>query len=394
MHAAGYAVQVVGSHWAPWADALDPRLLATRGWSYRRVGGAPQHERARYLATRLRHGLSRRLLERLPNHALLARWALCRTGPELAQAALRARADLYIAHNLGALPAAVGAGERYGVPVGFDAEDIHTGQRLFGTPPTALDHVTERVERQLLPRCAYVSAATPGVATAYAGRYNIAPPTTILNVFPLEQRPPAPPQPNHSAPLRLYWFSQTIGPERGLEDVVAALGLLGGCAIELHLRGQWSAGYREQLVGLAVAAGVQPERIQSHSPGPSDEMARLAASYDVGLAVEPGGSQNSGVILSNKFFTYLLAGNAVAATATSEQQALMAQLVGVGFTYAPGDTAALANGLRGWYDDRAALQAAREAAWGWGTTRYNWDNEQHLLLRCVGEALGHATKRL
>ena len=48
--------------------------------------------------------------------------------PELAHAAAAVAADLYIAHNLAALPAARHAARRHRGRLGFDAEDYHRGQ--------------------------------------------------------------------------------------------------------------------------------------------------------------------------------------------------------------------------------------------------------------------------
>ena len=56
----GYQVHVIYSHWADWASNTDRELLHTREWTYSRVGGAPDGERARYWGSRLRHAVSRR----------------------------------------------------------------------------------------------------------------------------------------------------------------------------------------------------------------------------------------------------------------------------------------------------------------------------------------------
>ena len=113
------------------------------------------------------------------------------------------------------------------------------------------------------------------------------------------------------APLTLYWFSQVIGPDRGLEDAIRAMGILRTRPLELHLRGAWHPGYEGVLRSMAADAGVRQERIVSHAPAAADEMVRLAAEFDIGLALEPAASVNNDLALSNKLFTYVLAGNAV-----------------------------------------------------------------------------------
>ena len=383
---AGYSVRVVCAHWTAWADATDEVMLVPRSWktAVRYVGGELAWHDPRYLWSRGRHGLSVRLSRMARLNGELQNWTLCRVLPELARAAKERRADLYVAHNLGALPAAVRAAQQNEAYVGFDAEDFHSG--LSHTDDWAT-RAAEKVERQFLPHCNYITAASPGIALAYEGKYAIPTPAPILNVFPLADRPSVLRASQSDQPLSLYWFSQTIGADRGLEDVVRAMGHLKGLKIELHLRGQWQNHYRNQLFELASALGVGPEQIVSHGMDSADEMTRLASQFDIGLALEPGHSVNSDICISNKIFTYLLAGCGVIATATSGQRSIVEQVGAAGFLYEPGDFQALAKGIKSWYDDRSTLMAARCEAWDWGTRKYNWDLEKRKFLAVVENTL-------
>src|ERR1039458_2373818 len=141
---------------------------------------------------------------------------------------------------------------------------------------------------------------------------------TWLAAPPLELRAMPP-----DGPVRLYWFSQTIGLGRGLEDVIQAMGQLKGCNIELHVRGRWAGRYKEALFSLATSVGVLHQQICSHDPEPQSEMIRLATIHDVGLALERKDTENHDLCIANKIFTYLLAGNAVIATATRGQQLII-----------------------------------------------------------------------
>lgn len=380
---AGYDVQVLCAHWAAWADEADKVLCASRQWSCTYLGGHPVTSPYAYRWSRLRHGLARRIVARGYFCALLGEVASSRVLPELMRAAKATRADLYIAHNLAALPPAVVAARKYQAKVGFDAEDFHSGMG----EESATQARVENIERRYLPQCDYLTAGSPEIAEAYAEKYEISAPTPILNVFPLAERPSEFRPLSSSSPLTLYWFSQTIGCKRGLEDVVQAIGLLPECDIQLHLRGAWQPGYQEQLLKLAVSLGVSAHRIIDYKPCPSDEMGYLAAAYDVGLALEPNANKNNGIALSNKIFTYLLAGNAVIATATKAQTALMEDISQAGFCYKPSDVEALAIQLRRWHDDRTLLDKARRQAWEWGTKRYNWDIEKHKFLAIVEDVL-------
>ena len=388
LHEAGHEVQVLCAHMIPWADVADRELLQTRPWRCTYVGGDLKARSAEYWRTRLRHGLARRLPLAWPLSDRLRRYAVCRVLPELAGAAMRARADLYIAHYTGALVAAADAARANRALFGFDAEDFEAGSYPLAAGPSPMDRLIERFERQYLPRCSYVTAASPGIAEAYNAKYGIPLPTTILNVFPLAERPRELRAMPPDGPLRLYWFSQTIGLGRGLEDVIQAMGQLKGCNIELHVRGRWAGGYKEALFSLATSVGVLHQQIYSHDPEPQGEMIRLAAIHDVGLALERKNNENHDLCIANKIFTYLLAGNAVIATATSGQQLIMKIIGDAGFSYEPGDVNALARGLRLWYENRNILQQARQKSWDWGTRSFNWDLEKKKLVQQI-EAVLH-----
>ena len=207
----------------------------------------------------------------------------------------------------------------------------------------------------------------------------------MLNVFPLRDRPPSF-RPASGKALRLYWFSQTIGPDRGLEDAVRAMGVLVNHDIELHLRGKWQTGYEERLRAIAAEAGARQGRIISHEPADADEMVRLAATYDVGLALEPPVTVNNDILLSNKIFTYILGGTAVIATRTRGQAGWLANSERPRFH---ADRRSLVVRRR---PDAVARIARRcctrgKTAWCLGESRFNWDREKATFLGLVQTAL-------
>src|SRR5262249_35694188 len=111
---------------------------------------------------------------------------------------------------------------------------------------------------------------------------------------------------NELRPLALYWFSQTLGTDRGLESVIAAMGKMHK-PVTLTIRGNDLLGSRAKLRSLAAAAGVA-NAIRFLPLAPPDDMARLAAEHDVGLSTELTTPPNRGICLTNKIFIYLLAG--------------------------------------------------------------------------------------
>ena len=382
---AGHQVHVLCAHTVSWADEADKSLLSTRKWTCSYVGGQPRSLVHGW--TRLRHAAFRRCLGAWKAGDGLADRALCRVTPELLAEASRCEADLYVAHYTGALAAAVQAAKKNRCLVAFDAEDFESGYYHNDRGPEAIDLFIERVERKYLPACCYVTAASPGIAAAYRTKYSIPMPTSILNVFSLAERPQQFRVTDSKGPMRLYWFSQTVGLGRGLEDVIRAMGKLRDCEIELHLRGLTRPDHWRHLRDLAASNGLHSRAIVLHAPAPPSEMIRAAAEFDVGLALEQPVSLNRDLCLTNKIFSYLLAGNAIAATSTTGQRPIIEATGRAGFLYEPGDVDALANGLRDWSHDRQQLGRARWEAWSWGTRQFNWDIEKKKLLDVVSDVL-------
>ena len=379
---AGFAVSVIGIRRAGWADRSDEQLLATRPWRARILDPGRSRFGFSRVASALRHRLARTAGARRSDAWLAA--ALSPVAPLLFAAAREEQADLYIAHNLGALPAAAASAASSGAKLGFDAEDFHSGQ--LSRESTELE-ITRLVETRLIPACDYLTAASPGIADRYAPLRS-QPPTVVLNVFPRAERPEGPVMPPAGEPFRLYWFSQTIGPSRGLEDAVEAMGLLPDFHIELHVRGEWHPGYEATLRELAVRSGIPPERVVGVSPAPAGDMVGLSAPFHVGLALEDGRTVNREIALTNKLFTYLLAGVPVVASATTAQQWFCDEAGVAARGYAPGRPEALASALRPWLHDPQALAAARRAAWQLGEHRFNWDIEQRTFLGVIDRVLG------
>ena len=378
---AGYEVRVVAARFAAWADAADAEF-AGRAWSLEAVRFGEIAPRPLRLALSLRRRVAGALSDRAPGSVPLAVRALHYVAPELAVLAGRAPADLYIAHNLAALPAAATAARRHGARLTFDAEDFHRGE-LRDTPAQARTRrVVELVERTFIPGCDAVTAASEGIAQAYADALGIDGPTTILNVFPLAERevPVSPDTLASEVPSgarSLHWFSQTVGPGRGLEDAVRALPLLPDDVV-LSVRGAWAPGYERELRLEAENLGVGG-RLRALTLCPPPEVVRRAAEHDVGLALEMGETVNRDLCVTNKLFTYLLAGLPFVATDTTGQRAVCAALPDATRLYRVGDVEGFARAARALLGSSGAARAARQA----GTERYNWDVEKERFLRVV-----------
>lgn len=383
LHQAGYQVRVVAGDYMAAIRPLDQTILSQSSWQYTKVDlGSPMGHGLR----RIRQEIARQLAQAGILSLPVATWAHSPISIRLAKVAASEPADLYIGHCLAALPAVAYAARVHGARFGFDAEDYHVGE-LKETP----DHRTEIavrdcLERSLLQHCHHSTAASPGIAAAYAARYGVAM-QSILNVFPLSEAPSSPPklQVRMSQEPSLYWFSQTIGPGRGIESIVQALGKMDN-PVQLYLRGISAVGYAEHLTCLAQEIGVN-HRVHLLPPAPPSDMAQLAASYDLGLSIEPGRDVNNSICLGNKIFTYLLAGLPVVLSKTPSQEELAKELGEAALLIDIHDPTSIAIALDAFFSEPIKLEKARARAWKLGQERYNWNVEQKYFLESVESAL-------
>src|SRR6185436_17019905 len=157
-----------------------------------------------------------------------------------------------------------------------------------------------------------------------------------------------------------YWFSQSIGPGRGLEDVVRALGWRPRSA-SLTLRGCPAPGYVESL--LALAGSQAPRvRIAIEPPASPASMIDACRAFDLGVSAERGPIRNRVLSLPNKAATYPLAGLPVALTSTAGHAPLANDLGTGALVFAPGDAASLAEQLLPLMTEPGRLAEAREAS--------------------------------
>lgn len=381
LHGAGYDVTAVVCSDSNALGAYDDEIVARVPWRVRRA--------TRSAADRYVSRAARTLARLVP--------AGGRTlGPSLASAAygvpagalrratVAVRADLYIAHYIGALPAAAAAVRQHGAMLGFDAEDFHSGEGGEGPAEAFRMRMAEQVEGATVPSCTHVTAASPLIGQAYSAKYGVSP-VTVLNVFPLEMAPPAPAATSGpSNQLKAYWFSQTIGLDRGLQAFLKAMART-RTHVTLDIRGSNRWGHGETLMALARDLGIAAQ-VRLLPMVPPDEMVRLAASYDLGLSLETGTTESRRLCLTNKIFTYLLAGVPAMLSDTPAQRALAPDLGAAAALVSLDDLDGMAGEIDRLVDVPQTLAKAKDAAWQLGRRRYNWEVEREVLVRSVAAA--------
>ena len=343
--------------------------------------------------TDLRRGTGRladRWRQRLAREAnrlgLVTGRALGPGAPELLREARRIRADLTMVHSEPGLWVGRKLLEQ-GFRVGVDFEDWFSRDQLPSDRNASVRHALDVLERHMLAHAHCCLATTAAMSSALADHAGVGrTPTVVRNCFPAldvgdsAHGPRDPVQPGATA---FYWFSQTIGPGRGLEVLAGALPLLRG-EWQLTLRGS-IAGHRPWFERTFPAA--LRHRITCLDPVPNSELAMRTRSHQVGLALEVPYCPNKDLTASNKIHEYLRAGLAVIATRTRGQEEVMQASGGAGVLVEPGDSKALAAAMQRMLDDTGHLQACRAAASEAGRTVWDWSRQQPVLLAALARAL-------
>ena len=361
---AGHQVHVIaGKYHQPSAD-LDQNIINQAKWEFTTFSLTSLERASLKLLswtnqTAMRLGLELGLAARFLTHYPLGAVLLSKIRDAAPDA------DLYLGHTLPALYAAVHAAEELGGQAGIDIEDYQPAENINHAEKNA---VTWETMKTWLPCCQHLTAAAPLIAQKCEQEFGVTS-KVVLNTYPIEEAPAEPVSPGIE--IQFYWFSQTIGPGRGLEKMIRIMGSM-TVKSRLVLRGMINESYRQDLIKLAREAGIEPLEILK--PCSPDTIVSNCAGYHFGLSVEETEPENRDLCLTNKLFAYLLAGTPVILSSTQAHRKISREL---------GAAAIVLDFERGEYENAAMLDTslssskdmlkARETAWQLGRERYHWE---------------------
>ncbi len=376
---AGYQVKVYYSFWEEWALEADNKLFATNEIDkkdFYLAGGSPFQNRMTYLLSRINQKLNSFIYKKTGKRSTAT---VSRVTPYLINAAIKDKADLYIAHNAGAWPAAIAGAKKNKAYCGVDLEDYQRGD--FKEWEKLQKELCIRIEDKFIPQFNFATAGSPLIGKAYQKLY---PSLTIIpvnNVF--SKKFVQPENVDTGTSLKLFWFSQTVGPFRGIETVVKAMNLLPTeMDVSLYLLGKLSTGFDNKLREMS-----KKENVFFLPPVSPNDVFEIAAQYDIGLSIEIPYCDNKDFCLANKAFTYMLAGNCIIFSNTKAQIQFLKEYPESGFLYESENEVQLAALLNELYCDRAKLNKAKHDALKLATDELNWETESVKLLNLVQEVL-------
>lgn len=376
---AGHQVIVLYCFWIGWAQKADKKIFEESKWSHKQVGGTPLNNKWIYWATRIQFKLVKTLNSLLGNVLGIAELSQARCYNQLLNAAKNIQADWYIGHNLGSLAIVVKAAKFNFAKSGFDFEDYH---REENDPMTKVDKKRiEYLENKYLPQVHYVSTASPLITQQIKSDFRELeiPITTLNNTFSINNQHTFKPKADNDITLQLFWFSQTVGTGRGLETVLQTLKMLNDKTFHLTLVGNYTNEVRQTFETLA---GSMAENIHFVGVVEGDSIPQIASSMDIGLALEQNTPLNRDICLTNKIFTYLLAGNAIIFTDTNAQIKFQKEYE-VGLVYYINNVEQCSVVLNAYKTDRKLLNLQREKNWQLANKTLNWERESEKLLNVI-----------
>lgn len=302
------------------------------------------------------------------------------------RSASRHRADLYIAHSEAAMAVAAEL-LRQGRRVGIDLEDWFSED----LPPEARKsrpvRLLRKLEKTLLTLGQHSTCTSRAMSDALVNEFGCPKPAVIYNAFPWSDRKQLDGLFKDRQDRRLssiHWFSQTLGHDRGLEDLLAALPLLKHEA-EIHLRGKPASGFESWLAQRTPEAW--RGRIKMHGLVSNAELLSRIAEHDIGFAGETPFIKSRDLTVTNKILYYLLAGLAVVASETAGQKEVAEQVPGGVFLYSLGNAAELAARLDVLLGSSDALRQAKIKVLAAAERTFCWERQEEALLMSVEGAL-------
>lgn len=212
------------------------------------------------------------------------------------RAAKRTNADLYVCNDLDTLRVGVFM-KLLGRRVVYDAHELYSD--LFTETPPHMRRLLRQLEALFIRFADLVITVNEFIASEMSSRYNIQPPTVIMNC---PKTLAIPTHPRESArKLRVALYQGGFVRERGLENVVLACKYLrNGISVVLRGEGSIEARLRELASNLGNCV--------FEMPVPLSEVVARAAEADVGIVTYLPTTLNNLYASPNKLFEYLQAG--------------------------------------------------------------------------------------
>ncbi len=378
LNEAGYDVTILTTFALDKLLKEDKTLINTREINYKGIINLIPGQASGWSI--LKHRLVKRLAEELAGRFNIetisaAGYGYCKN----LRGAKAENADLYICHE--EISTIMGCKLiEAGYKVAFDFEDWYSHAFSGESGKRRPSKLFEKYEKYALKHGLLCYTTSHSLSSALAEFAGSEKPRVLNNVFPLAERN----QNDHlnkdkggSTVFSIHWYSQTIGPDRGLEIVAKALALVPN-PVELHLRGLLTGNYKAEFEG--VFPYNKGHKLIFHDLVPHLELTSRIMEHNVGLASELYEPVNRNLTIVNKIMQYLLAGIAVIASDTDGQKEVAGKAPESVFLYSQNNPEQLAKQISLLVSDHEKLEFARKTALRISEEYFCWDVQKSWLL--------------
>jgi glycosyltransferase involved in cell wall biosynthesis len=380
---AGHNVTIGGFYFDPELVKRDRLLLADKKWRFEPIINLQPTRKFSNWAIRLQSRIAK---EKFKHLNIFSPELLGYGVTAMLRFARKARADLTIVHS----EAGLWVGDRLldeGFRVGVDFEDWFSQDLLPAARASRPIAQLKLLESRLLRDCTYCLTTSHALAEAMATAYNAPKPTVIYNAFPWSDRLHIDGQKRDRQDLNipsLHWFSQTIGPGRGLETLFQSLAYI-SIPLEIHLRGNYPESSRQWLEPL-ISHGWR-DRIFIHATVSNHELLSRIAEHDIGLALECNNIPSRNLTVTNKLFQYLQAGLAVIATDTDGQREILSEYPQVGKLIPSQDPRALGEAINNLLATPHRLAEIKKAALIAAQDKLSGESQEQTMLELIKKSI-------
>jgi glycosyltransferase involved in cell wall biosynthesis len=375
----GHKTTVLLFEFSDWSKLLNNELLAELRISSTFIIINDNRKSSGWLLSSIANVLSKILLTFKPNDELLLSISSFKRSVLLIAKLLHHKKsyDWVIAHNPGTFFPSLMFAKKNNIKLGIDLEDFHPGESNHPAERGAL----ERIVRKAVENADVITAASDMILehSLKLTSNHKATAAVVNNVFPLKRQPAW--KRNVDMPLKLIWFSQNVGLDRGIQDVISALNTIHEFKTIFTIIGNCTSKTEKHLSDLLKNGNHQ---LRFMPPAKEGQLIEECSCHHIGLALETANPPNRDFCLTNKLFIYLLAGNAIVASQTAAQKTFLDNHLSVGRTYPVGDHNQLAAVLASYYKYPHILKEHRTNAYQLAKTKYNWDVESQQWVELYG----------
>jgi hypothetical protein len=270
-------------------------------------------------------------------------------------------------------------GKKLNIPMLFDAEDYHRGEFRIGSQESLR---VQKLEDDCIPQITAMTAASPLIAKAYEALYPQHQVTTVNNAFSKKNQPQRPT--SESGPLKIIWFSQVVGLDRGLKEFLRGMQRAQNVPIQLNVLGLCSEIVKQSLLESVTS---ELHQITLHAPMGESALFKFIAEHEIGLALEVPRTKNREICRTNKLYSFALSGCHSFISKTPAQEQFLQEFPDAGQLIDLNTPDSIAESLGSTFENRNELLQNRQRAWQLGDTALNWEKESKVLVEFVERAM-------